>query len=154
MKKADIFVRIATQGLVGFGVAPGTVATLMMVPLVWFLGELGLSTHFYFLVCMLFLFSGVQIVHRALPSFDNYDPSAIVIDEMVCFLFVFVGIPMTLPVLIIGFGLFRFFDIVKPFGIAYLEQLPGVCGVMQDDLAAALASNVILFCLIRFGFMF
>ncbi len=148
MKKADIFVRIATQGLVGFGAAPGTVATLMMVPLVYFLGNLGLPTSYYVLLCVLFLLGGAYIIYRALPAFNNYDPAAIVIDEMVCFLFVFIGVSVTMPTLIIGVGLFRFFDIVKPVGIAYLEELPGVYGVLCDDLAAALFSNVILHVLI------
>ncbi len=144
MKKADIFVRIATQGLVGFGAAPATMATLMVAPLVYFLGNLGLSAHYYLLLCVLFLLCGAYIIHRALPAFNNYDPAAIVIDEMVCFLFVFIGISVTMPSLIIGFGLFRFFDIVKPLGIARLEELPGVQGVIYDDLAAALLSNIIL----------
>lgn len=144
MKKADIFVRIATQGLIGFGAAPGTVATLMVMPLAYFLGTLGLTTQYYALLCVLFLLCGAYIIHRALPAFNNGDPAAIVIDEMVCFLCVFIGISVTMPSLIIGFGLFRFFDIIKPFGITRLEELPGVQGVIYDDLAAAVLSNVIL----------
>ncbi len=144
MKKADIFVRIATQGLVGFGTAPGTMATLMVTPLVYFLGSLGLPTQYYLLLCILFLLCGAYVIYRALPAFDNYDPAAIVIDEMVCFLFVFIGVSVTMPSLIIGFGLFRFFDIVKPFGIAWLEEFHGVQGVIYDDLAAAVLSNIIL----------
>ena len=83
VNKADIFVRIATQGLIGFGIAPGTVATGMVIPLVYSLRFL--SIHSYFLVCMALLFAGIHVVHRALPAFSNGDPAAIVVDEMVCF---------------------------------------------------------------------
>jgi len=142
--RADIYVRIATQGLVGFGTAPGTMATLMMIPMVYFLGSLGLSSLYYMILCALFFVCGTYVVSRALPTFNNYDASAIVLDEMVCFLFVFVSVPITVRTLIVGFGLFRVLDIIKPFGIHYLEKMPGVCGVMIDDLAAAFMSNIIL----------
>jgi phosphatidylglycerophosphatase A len=42
--------------------------------------------------------------------------------------------------LLAGFGLFRLFDILKPFGISRLQSLPGGWGVVADDLAAALAA--------------
>ena len=44
------------------------------------------------------------------------------------------------PVLLAGFILFRIFDILKPFGIARLQNLPGGIGCVVDDLAAALAA--------------
>ena len=103
MSKASICVRVATQGLVGFGVAPGTVATLMMIPMVYFLGNLGLPILYYILLCMLFFVCGAYVVWHALPAFNNYDASAIVLDEMVCFLFVFIGVPIRALSLIIGF---------------------------------------------------
>lgn len=142
--RANIFVRIATQGLVGFGKAPGTVATLMMFPMVWFLGGLSLPVYYYGALSFSLILIGSYVVYRALPSFSCADPSAIVLDEMVAFLLVFIGVPITLPTLIIGFGLFRFFDIVKPCGISLLESMSGVWGIMLDDCAAALLSNLIL----------
>lgn len=144
MHNLSFAVRIATQGLVGFGQAPGTVATLLVIPLVYFLGGLSLSFFSYLCISILLLCAGTVIVHKALPSFNEADPSAIVLDEMVCFLFVFMGIPISAMSLIIGFGLFRFFDIVKPFGITYCERLPGAWGVIADDFVAALMSNAVL----------
>ena len=96
----------------------------------------------WFFVC------GSYVVWRALPVFIYYVASAIVLDEMVCFLFVFIGVPVTALSLIVGFGLFRVLDIIKPFGIHYLEKMPGVYGVMADDLVASLVSNVILHALL------
>jgi phosphatidylglycerophosphatase A len=66
----------------------------------------------------------------------------IVIDEAVAFIALFCFLPIHFYTILAGFILFRIFDIFKPFGIAYLEHLPGVAGIMVDDLAAALAANV------------
>ena len=56
------------------------------------------------------------------------------------------------PVLIAGFVLFRLFDIFKPFGISKLQNLPGGLGCVADDLAAALASCIVLHLLLYFLF--
>jgi phosphatidylglycerophosphatase A len=52
--------------------------------------------------------------------------------------------------LAVGFLLFRFFDIVKPFGIRKLESIPGGWGIVCDDIAAALATTA---CLTVLGFV-
>ena len=56
--------------------------------------------------------------------------------------------------LLAGFGLFRFFDIVKPLGIRWFENLPGGWGVVLDDVVAAIYANLtlqlIIFCLFYF----
>jgi len=144
MHKSDLIVRIATQGFIGKSKAAGTVATACTIPLVIAMHFFLFSWMQYFIVSLLLLGIGSIIVQYALPAFDEPDPGAIVLDEMACFLFVFVGVPITLFSLLCGFGLFRFFDIVKPLGIKELERLPGVYGVMGDDLVAALLSNVAL----------
>lgn len=149
--RADIFVRIATQGLIGFGIAPGTVATMMMIPMVYFLGNLGLPLVYHVLLCGVFVLCGAYVVQRALPVFNYCDSSAIVLDEMVAFLLVFLAIPVNAFTIILGFGLFRLLDIIKPFGITYFEKLPGCLGVMADDIAAACLSNLILHFFVYMG---
>lgn len=144
MHKTDLLVRIATQGFIGQGGAPGTVATALAIPVVIALHVISGSWMHYSMISVFLLCIGSLIVHYALPAFDEEDPSPIVLDEMVCFLFVFVGVPVTFFSVLWGFGLFRFFDIVKPFGIKQAERLSGVYGVMADDLLAALLSNIIL----------
>ncbi|MCX6943233.1 MAG: phosphatidylglycerophosphatase A, partial [Opitutales bacterium] len=68
------------------------------------------------------------------------------LDEVVAMPLCFLGWPAlagSLPVwavLLAGFALFRFYDILKPLGIRRLQDLPGGWGVVVDDLAAALAS--------------
>ncbi len=81
------------------------------------------------------------------------DPGMIVLDECVAVPLVFFGMggPGGLiatnggwPVLLAGFFLFRLFDILKPFGIGKLQNLPGGVGCVADDLAAAGAACVCL----------
>ena len=74
------------------------------------------------------------------------DPGEIILDEFVAMPLCFLGwhtLATRWPawaVLLAGFGLFRLFDILKPFGISRLQSLPGGWGVVADDLAAALAA--------------
>jgi phosphatidylglycerophosphatase A len=74
------------------------------------------------------------------------DPGEVVLDEFVAIPLCFLGWPALvgpLPawaVFLAGFGLFRFFDILKPLGISRLQNLTGGWGVALDDTAAALAT--------------
>jgi phosphatidylglycerophosphatase A len=74
------------------------------------------------------------------------DPGAIVLDEFVVIPLCFLGwrsLLEALPawgVLLAGFLLFRFFDILKPLGIGRLQSLHGGWGVVADDVGAALAA--------------
>ena len=142
--KQNFMKHIATQGAVGYGQAPGTIATCMAIPLVWFLHSLHLCLPAYLFVAICCFLFGWYIVSHALPLFDEPDPSAIVLDEMASFIFVFVGVPFNLMSLMIGFICFRLLDIYKPLGITYIDRLYGVPGVMLDDLAAAALTNLLL----------
>lgn len=56
-----------------------------------------------------------------------------------------VGLPLTPGVWVGGFFFFRFFDILKPFPIRYLEkQCPGGLGIVIDDVLAGAAANLLL----------
>lgn len=152
MIRKDIFWRnVATQGAVGYGQAPGTVATAMMIPLVYFMGAMHLSDQQYVALAFMFVAFGCFVVYRALPFFEHKDPSQIVIDEAVAFIALFCFLPINLKTIILGFLLFRLFDIYKPLGIAYLERLPGVAGIIMDDLAAAFAAHLVVQILLAFA---
>lgn len=74
------------------------------------------------------------------------DPGRVILDEFLAMPLCFLGwrgLAGGWPpwvVLAVGFGLFRFYDILKPLGISRLQRLPGGWGVMADDYAAALAA--------------
>ena len=81
------------------------------------------------------------------------DPGEVVLDEFVAMPLCFLGWPAMavgrlsewpVVVFLLGFGLFRLFDITKPLGIKKLQDLPGGWGVVVDDVAAALLTCGVL----------
>lgn len=73
------------------------------------------------------------------------DPGEVILDEFVVMPLVFLGWRAgnhwpEWAVLLAGFALFRFYDILKPLGISRLQNLPGGWGIVLDDVAAALAA--------------
>ena len=110
---------------------------------------------FFFPAALFVFFAAIPFVKKAMKDTGTEDPGWIVIDE-VC------GIFMTLAfvpsdfivaqpwILAVAFGLFRFFDILKPLGIHKMEKLPGAWGVIADDLLGGLYAGLV----IAIGFMF
>jgi phosphatidylglycerophosphatase A len=90
---------------------------------------------------------GIWAASRAERLFGRKDPGAVVIDEVVGQLITFVFVlPYFLdPVgIVIGFILFRAFDIIKPYPIRKLEKLAAGLGIVVDDIAAGLYAGVAL----------
>jgi len=92
----------------------------------------------------------VAICGEAEFRLGRKDPGEVILDEFVamplCFLgwqelaHDFVPIKWAWVIFLVGLGLFRLFDILKPFGIRRLQDLPAGWGVVVDDLVAALAA--------------
>jgi phosphatidylglycerophosphatase A len=73
------------------------------------------------------------------------DPGCIVIDEIAGIMVTFIGLPFNITTAVPGFLIFRLFDILKPFPIRYIERkLSGGAGVVLDDVAAGIYSNLSL----------
>lgn len=127
-------------GFVGFvPFLPGTVCSAVGCILLY------LFPHFlgHPVVVVLFVAAAILSVHRlGLP--EGQDPRYVVIDELAGILVTMVGHAATPVNLLIGFILFRAFDILKPYPIKKIERLPGAWGIVADDVAAALISNIIL----------
>jgi len=64
------------------------------------------------------------------------DPSEVVIDEVAGFLLTVYLLPLSWRSIALGFIMFRFFDILKPFPIKRLERIGGGTGIVLDDLGA------------------
>jgi phosphatidylglycerophosphatase A len=92
----------------------------------------------------------VAICGEAEFRLGRRDPGEVILDEFVAIPLCFLGWPALvgpLPpwaVFLLGFGLFRLFDILKPFGIKRLQNLPAGWGVVVDDLAAALLTCIVM----------
>ena len=116
---------------------PGTVGTLLAIPLWWWLSNLDL-TGYLLIVTSTFLF-GIWICRRASERLGQHDHSGIVFDEIVGYLLALVVVPASVGWLLLSFVLFRFFDVVKPWPICWLDRhIKGGLGVMLDDVAAGI----------------
>jgi phosphatidylglycerophosphatase A len=135
---------IATVGYCGyFPVAPGTVgsaAGLVVYLLVWWTQSPVVEVA---LIVLLFA-AGVWAGTTSERYFGGIDPGPIVLDEVVGMLITLAFIPVGLPGALIGFLLFRLFDVLKPFPAGRLERLHGGLGVMADDAMAAIYANLAL----------
>ena len=149
----SVVVGLATLGPVGnLKPAPGTWGSLAgiiwFVVAFWNLNYLG-SLLFTFLS----LYIAVQICGEAEMRLQMRDPGKIVLDEFVAIPICFVGLQQLLHsdigwlVLLVGFLLFRLFDVLKPLGIKKLQDYPGGVGVVLDDVAAGFATCASLFVL-------
>ena len=94
---------------------------------------------------ILFLFTlGVLFAGEAEKMYKRKDASMIVIDEATGMLLSLFCVPFSMFAVILGFFLFRIFDILKPPPARKMEKLTGALGIMFDDIIAALYTNLIL----------
>lgn len=126
-----------------FPLFPGTVGTLMTIPLYLAL-SLWLPTLFYVFFLILIIFLGIWSSNFAERYFDCKDPKPVIIDEAAGFLLTMLFIEPTLLHVLLGFILFRIMDIVKPPPARFLEKLEGGAGIVADDLVAGFYSNLLL----------
>ncbi|MDI6809693.1 MAG: phosphatidylglycerophosphatase A, partial [Candidatus Eisenbacteria bacterium] len=94
------------------------------------------------LITLFFLSSWIS--ERAEKFLGKRDDQRIVIDEIMGFFVAMLWVPKTALFIIIGFILFRFFDIVKPPPIRLVERARGGYGVVLDDVMAGVYANIIL----------
>lgn len=122
---------------------PGHTGTLTAVPLAWALSRLGTLAY----VAGMLIVTAVgtlaaDVFQRATGVADN---QKIVIDEVAGYLVTLSLVPRSVGNLIIGFFLFRIFDVWKPGFIRVIDQkVKGGFGVMADDLAAGAVAALIL----------
>jgi phosphatidylglycerophosphatase A len=81
------------------------------------------------------------------------DPQFVVIDEVAGQLITFIAIPVSWKSLLLGFILFRGFDIVKPPPVRQLEHLPEGFGIVLDDVAAGLYALLLMHAALYFGIL-
>ena len=133
----------------GFGlglapVAPGTFGSLIGLPLAWWL--LGRSTGQQAVIIALMLIAAVPVCHIAAWHYDGLDHGSIVADEYVAFPLAGLGLKAARHplVLALAFGVYRFFDALKPPPIHLAEYVTGGLGIVLDDVIAALVSWLVV----------
>lgn len=97
-----------------------------------------------FIIFLAFFLIGVISSGKVEEDSNIKDPSFVVIDEFAGILLIFLFIPVTVPIIIVGFVLYRVFDIVKVPPARAFEKIKGGWGIMLDDLASAVYTNITL----------
>lgn len=123
--------------------AAGTVGSLAALPFAW--GIESLVGSFGLLLAALALFPlGCWVCEMYVKETGKTDPSELVIDEVVALWMVLSFLPFHPIGYAIGFILFRFFDVLKPWPISWFDKnIKGGVGVMLDDVIAAAFSVII-----------
>ena len=102
---------------------------------------------------MLAVAIGIPAATRVARASGLKDPQFVVIDETAGQLITLIGAPLTWKSLLMGFILFRAFDIVKPPPVRQLERLPEGTGIVVDDVAAGLYGMLVMNILLQFGLL-
>ena len=133
-----------------FPVASGTFATLLPgVPV--FLAVALLPPTGYLAVTVALTLLSVYVSSETEKILAEKDPHKVTLDEVAGFLVAMFALRPTLSVVVAGFLLFRFFDVVKLFPARWLENnCPRGWGVTLDDIAAGLWTHLVLRLLLKF----
>jgi phosphatidylglycerophosphatase A len=95
------------------------------------------------LAVIILLFAvGVWSANAAERHFGGVDPAPVILDEVVGMLITLAFLPVNITGAVVGFLLFRLFDVVKPWPANRLEAVHGGLGVMADDAMAGVYGNV------------
>ncbi|WP_153446387.1 phosphatidylglycerophosphatase A [Vibrio algicola] len=140
---------------VGFGsglspIIPGTMGTLASIPFYYLLVQLPLIA--YIVVVVASYFIGVTICQKTSDDMKVHDHGSIVWDEFVGFWITMLVVPLmgisiwNWQMVVAGFVLFRFFDMVKPWPISVLDRrVGGGFGIMIDDVLAGVMAAIVLY---------
>lgn len=139
----------------GFGLglvkkAPGTFGTLAAIPVYLLFAQ----TPFwlYSTLTIISTIIGIKICDDAAKLLGEHDFNGIVWDEIAGYLITLWFVPLSLQAVLIGFVLFRFFDILKPFPIKWVDKhVHGGLGIMLDDVLAGIFAGMILWLVTLYG---
>ena len=135
---------------------PGTWGSAATVLLWWLLGR-SIAPAWQPWACMLSaavaVLAGIPAATLAARASGLKDPQFVVIDEVAGQLITLIAVPIAWKSLLLGFILFRGFDIVKPPPIRSLERLPEGTGIVVDDVAAGLYGLVVMQVVLHFGLL-
>jgi phosphatidylglycerophosphatase A len=128
--------------------APGTFGTVAAIPLYLLLMQVN-SLVFYSVFTVLATLVGIWICGKAAEKLGEHDFGGIVWDEIAGLLVTLWFVPYSWQALLLGFVLFRVFDIFKPWPISWVDQrIDGGLGIMLDDVLAGLFAGLLLWLLI------
>jgi phosphatidylglycerophosphatase A len=140
----QLAVAVASFGYVGyFPIAPGTAGSLAALPLFAVIRWMAMPSVELGAIVAVFAI-GVWAASQTEVALGRKDPGVVVIDEVLGMLITLALLPASIPIVILGFLLFRVFDVIKPFPAAQFEHLHGGLGIMADDAVAGIYSYLVL----------
>lgn len=128
--------------------APGTFGTLAAIPL--YLLFASAAFEWQLLIVVITFLMGIYWCDATARYLGVHDHPAIVWDEFVGFWLTMIALPLTgvaldWLLLVLGFAFFRFFDIVKPWPIRWVDKkVHGGLGIMLDDVLAGMYAGLLL----------
>ncbi len=149
--------RIATFFGVGYlHPGPGTWGSATTVILWWLLAHWiapGWQPWTLVLLALAAILAGIPAATRVARASRRKDPQFVVIDEVAGQLITLFAAPIAWQSLLLGFILFRGFDIVKPPPLRRLEHLPEGIGIVVDDVGAGLYGLAVMQIVLHFGLL-
>ena len=128
----------------GFGsglspIVPGTMGTIAAIPFLLVFSQL--AWPIYLLVVLLSVLIGIHLCDYTTKVLGVHDHGGIVWDEFVGFWVAMAFVPINWKTVLVGFVLFRFFDMVKPWPISKIDEtVKGGWGIILDDILAGIAT--------------
>ena len=138
--------------------APGTIASFFTCLFFFILQNYFNMVELFIFTAIIFFYS-MFAINNSFETFDSEDPQEIVIDEFVGQMLPLLAIPIyetlnpapKLLYCLAAFVIFRFFDIIKPFPINYIDNnTKGSLGVMLDDIVAGIFTIIVLIIIFLF----
>lgn len=132
--------------------APGTFGTLAAIPVYFLLKDLSIT--YYIISVFILSITGVAICQYTSDKLGVHDHPGIVIDEFAGYLITMIAVPFSWLWVVIGFVLFRLFDILKPWPISWLDKkVSGGFGIMIDDVLAGVFALAIMHIILYFNWI-
>ncbi len=128
--------------------APGTFGTIAAIPVYLLMSSLEL---WWFIgLTIVITLVGIYVCSYTSKALGVHDHSGIVIDEIAGYLITMIAVPFAWQWIVIGFVLFRLFDIIKPWPISWLDKkVHGGLGIMLDDVVAGIFALACLHLLVN-----
>ena len=132
--------------------APGTFGTVAAIPVYWLFAQTDLLV--YSLLTLIVTVAGVWLCGIAAEKLGEHDFGGIVWDEIAGYLITLWLVPFSWQTMVVGFLLFRFFDILKPWPIKWLDRhVQGGFGIMIDDVLAGVFAGGVLLLMMDWGWL-
>lgn len=133
-----------------FPKAPGTIGSLATIPFIIFLHALQINIYSLIALIILLFITSVVVTERVQKKYHLHDPQWIVIDEVLGMLVTWAFVQrIDFVSLLIVFGTFRFFDIVKIWPASYFDRLKHGVGTISDDIVSGLYSGIFSYYLLK-----